>query len=65
MQLTFILKTTAAYGANLAVMTSIDRKEWDFGVYYSIQLADTVRYISKDIFLCIIKAQCTDQEEGK
>jgi len=63
MQLTFILKTRAAYWANLQVMTTIDREEWDFGVYYYLQLANTVKYILKDIFICIIKAQCSDQEE--
>jgi len=30
MQQTFILQTRAAYGANLAVSTSIDRKQRDF-----------------------------------
>jgi len=64
-QLTVILKTTAAYWANLAVMTSIDRKERDFEVYYHLQLADTVKYIIKDIFICIIKVKWSDQEESQ
>jgi len=65
MQLTSILKTGAAYWANLQMMTSIDRKEWDFGVYYYLPSADTVKYILKDIFICIIKEQCSDQGESK
>jgi len=65
MPLTFILKTRAAYWANLAVMTSIDQKAWDFGEYYCPESADTVKYILKDIFICIIKKRCSDQEESK
>jgi len=34
MQQTFILKSTAAYRAKLAVMTIIDRIAWHFGDYY-------------------------------
>jgi len=64
MQLTFSLKTRAAYWANLAVMTSIDRMAIHVGDYYYPDSADTVKYILKDIFLCIIKEQCSDQEEG-
>ena len=47
------------------MMMSIDRKEWDFGVYYYLPSADTVKYILKDIFICIIKEQCSDQGESK
>jgi len=65
MQLTFILKTTAAHWANLAVMTSIDQMAWCFGDNYYFELADTVKYILKDIFICIIKEQYSDQEESK
>jgi len=65
MQLTSILKTRAAYWANLQVMTSIDWKERDFGVYYYLQLADTVKYIVKYILICIIKEQCSDQWESE
>jgi len=65
MQETFILKTTAAYWANLAVMTSIDQILRHFGDYYYHELADTVKYILKDIFICIIKEQRSDQEESK
>jgi len=46
-------------------MTSIDRKERDFGVYYHLQLVDTVKYILKNIFIYIIKGQCSDQEESQ
>jgi hypothetical protein len=52
MQQTFILKTRAADGAILQLMTSIDRKTQDFGDYYYI-------------YLCIIKEQRSDQEESK
>jgi len=64
MRLTFILKARVAFWANLQVMTSIDPKERDFGVYYYVQLADTVKYILKDIFICI-KEQYSDQGESK
>jgi hypothetical protein len=64
MQLTSFLKTGAAYGGNLQVMMTIDQKERDFGVYYCLQLADTVRCILKDIFISISEAQCSDQEES-
>jgi len=63
MQLTIILKTRAANGANLAEMTSIDRMAWHFGDYYYPEFADTVKYILQDIFICIITEQCSDQEE--
>ena len=65
MQLTFILKTTVAYYVNLVVMTSIVQMARHFGDYYHPVLADTVKYILKDIFICIIKEQCSDQEESK
>jgi len=65
MQLTFILKTRAAYWANLAVITSIDRMARHFGDYYYDEFADTVKYILQDIFIWIIKEQCSDQEESK
>jgi len=65
MQLTSIVKTRAAYSANLPVMMSIDRMARDFGDYYYQQLADTVKYILKDIFGCIIKEQCSDRGELK
>jgi len=50
MQLTSILNTGAAYGVNLQVRMSIDRKTRDVGDYYFI-------------FLCIIKEQRSDEEE--
>jgi len=65
MQLTVIVKTRAAYSANLAVMTSIDQMAWHSGDYYHPESADTVKYILKDIFICIIQEQCSDQEESK
>jgi hypothetical protein len=60
MQLIFILKTKAAYWGNLAVMISINRMAQHFGDYYYPEFADTVKYILKDIFICIIKQQCSD-----
>jgi len=65
MWLTFILQTTAGYWVNLQVRTSIDWKEQDFWVYYYLQLADTVKYILKDIFIGTIKEQCSDKGESK
>jgi len=64
MQLTSILQTTAAYWANLMVKMSIDQMERDFWVYYYLQLVDTLKYILKDIFICIIKDQCIDEGES-
>ena len=64
MQLTSILQATAAYSVNLTVKMSIDRMERDFGVYYYLQLACTLKCILKDIFICIIKVQCSDKEES-
>jgi len=64
MQLTSILKMSAAYWANLQAITSVERKEQDFGVYYYLQSADTVLYILKDIFICIIEEQCSNQGES-
>jgi hypothetical protein len=37
----------------------------DFGDYYYPEFVDTVKYIVKDIFVCIIEEQCCDQEESK
>jgi len=34
-------------------------------MYYYPQLVDTINYILKDIFICIIKGQCSNQEESK
>jgi len=63
MQLTFILKTRAAYWVNVAVMTSIDRMAQHFGDYYYPDFADTIKYILKDIFICIVTEPCSDQEK--
>jgi len=60
MQVTLILKTKAANWANLAVMTSINRMARDFGHLYYPESADTVKYIWKNIFICIIKEQCSN-----
>jgi len=49
----------------MAVMTSIDQMARHFGDYYYPELVDTVKYILKDIFICIIKEQCSDQDESK
>jgi len=45
------------------VKMSIDRMEQVFGVYYYLQLVDTLKCILKDIFICIVKEQCSDKEE--
>jgi len=65
MLLRSILKTRAACWVNQAMMTSIDRMARDFGDSYHPEFADTVKYILKDIFICIIQEQCSDQEESK
>jgi len=46
-------------------MTSIDYMARHFGEYYYPEFTDTVKHILKDIFICIIKEQCNDQEESK
>ena len=33
-------------------------------MYYYVQLADTLMYILKDIFICIIKEQSIDEGES-
>jgi len=53
MQLAFILKTRAAYSANLPGMTSIDRMERNFGYYYYPEFADTSKYILK-VYLYVL-----------
>jgi len=65
MQITSFLNMRAAYWGKLEVMTSIDQTALDFWDCYYLQLADTVKYISKDIFICINKEQCGDQGEYK
>ena len=62
-QLTSILQVTAAHQANLTVKMSIDRIEQTFGGYEYRQLSDTLKYILKDTFVCIIKKQCSDEGE--
>jgi hypothetical protein len=42
-------------------MTSIDRMARHFGDYYYPEFADTVKYISKCIFIYIFTEQCSDQ----
>jgi hypothetical protein len=37
----------------------------EFGDYYYPEFADTVKYILKEIFICIIKEQCSNLEESK
>jgi len=60
MQLVYILKTRIPDWANVAVMTSIDQMARRFDDYYYPEFTDTVKYILKDIFICIIKEQCSD-----
>jgi len=49
----------------MAVMASIDRMAWDFGNHYHPESADTSKYILKDVLICIIKEQCSDQKGSK
>jgi len=65
MQLTTNLQATASYWANLQVSISNDWKEQDFRLYYYLQFADTLKYILKNIFIGIIKEQCSDQGASK
>jgi hypothetical protein len=44
-------------------MTSIDQTVWHNGDNYYPKFANTVKYILKDIFICIITEQCSDQEK--
>ena len=64
MQLTSILQMTVANWANLTVKMSIDRMKRDFWMHNFLQSADTLKYILKDIFICIIKEQCFDEGES-
>jgi len=43
---------------------SIDGMEQGFCVYYYLQLVETLMYRLKDIFICIIKEQCSDDSEN-
>jgi len=46
-------------------MTNIDQMARHFGDHYYLESVDTVRNILKDIFICIIKEQCSDPEESR
>jgi hypothetical protein len=61
--LTSTLQMRAVYWANLTVMRSIDRQEWVFDYHYYVQLADTLEYILKNLFICIMKEQYSDEGE--
>jgi len=63
MQPTFNFKTRAAYSANLAVTTSIDRKEKKFSTYYCLQLRNKAKYILENIMICISKERYSDPGE--
>jgi len=65
MQLTSIVQMRVAYWANHQVVMSIDRQKRNFWVYYYLQLADTLKYISKGIFICIIKVHEDDRKAAK
>jgi len=65
MQQIFILQMRATYWANLQVRMSVDWKEQDFWVYYDLQSANTVKCNLMDIFIGIIKEQCSDEGESK
>jgi len=64
MGLTSILQMKAAYWGNLGVKMSIDQQEQHIWVYYDLQLADIFKYILKDIYVCVIKEQCSDRGES-
>jgi len=64
MQLTSILHTTVANWANQTVKIMSDWLKRECSVYYYTQLADILKYILKDIFICIIKGQCFDEGES-
>jgi len=63
-QLTSILKSTAADWVKLQVEMNMDHQESDFRVKYHLQLPDTLQYVLKDLFICIIKEQCSDKEDS-
>jgi hypothetical protein len=65
MQLAFIVKTRAAYGVNLVVMTSIHRMARHVGYYSYPESRDPAKYIVKDTFRRIITEQCTNEQESK
>jgi len=46
-------------------MTRIDWTAQDVGDDYYLQFSDAEKYILKDIFICSIKEQCSDQGESK
>jgi hypothetical protein len=46
------------------MMTSIDQMARHIGDFYYPKSADTVKYIL-NIIICIIKEQCSDQDESK
>jgi len=64
MQLTSILQTTAANWVKLTVMMSIERMKRDCWVNYYLASVDTLKYILKDIFICIIEEQRIDEGES-
>jgi len=63
MQLTFRLNIRAAYRAKLAVLARMDRMERHFGECCYPKFSDTGKYILKDVFICIITKQCSDEEK--
>jgi hypothetical protein len=46
-------------------MTGIDQIARYLEDHYYLEFADTLKHIINDIFLCIFKEQCSDQEEYK
>jgi hypothetical protein len=46
-------------------MTSSDQITPAFGPHDYPDIADTLNYILKDMFICIIKEQCSDHEESQ
>jgi hypothetical protein len=63
MQLTAILKTIAAFECIRQQRWELTEANGIFEYYHYLQLADTLKYIIKGIFICIIKEQCSNKGE--
>jgi len=64
MQLISIMQMRAEYWSNLQVRTTIDSKKRDLWVYYQLHVADTLQYNLNNIYVGIIKKQCSDKGES-
>jgi len=50
---------------NQVVVTSSDPMAQHCGDYFYLEFMDTVKHIFKDVFVGIMKEQCTDHNERK